>query len=142
MVTHAYNIPVAVKMVDSGKRFNLVYFNGRRILDFSNSRPKDKSEVRIQRQGRSTRPFVSNRAQDMPDDGGVSGVNIIVRNDEEEVDVQLLDDGVHDQPSWRHGRLVMFFRRISGLVWMAILFHLVDLSHRSSHIYVLTLLYF
>ena len=34
------------------------------------------SKVRKQRLGRSTRSFDSNQAHDMPDDGGVSGVNI------------------------------------------------------------------
>ena len=47
IVTHAHNIPVAiVKMADGGKRFNPVCFNGKRLLEFSNLRPKDKSKVR------------------------------------------------------------------------------------------------
>ena len=72
MVTHAHNIPVAiVKMADGGKRFNPVYFNGKRLLDFSDLRPKGKSKVRKKSLRSSTRPAYCNRAEDMPDDGGV-----------------------------------------------------------------------
>ena len=72
IVTHAHNIPVAiVKMADGGKRFNPVYFNGKRLLEFSNLRPKDKSKVRKKSLLCSTRRVYCNRAEDMPDDSGV-----------------------------------------------------------------------
>ena len=72
MVTHAHNISVAkVKMADGGKRFNPVYFNGKRLLDFSDLRPKGKSKVRKKSLRSLTGRVYCNRAEDMPDDGGV-----------------------------------------------------------------------
>ena len=92
MATHAHHHSKS-KMADGGKRsrFNPVYFNGRRILDFSTLRPKNKSKVRKQRAGCSARSLDFNRAQYMPEDGAANTVT----DDEAEVDV---GDGLHEQP--------------------------------------------
>ena len=94
MATHAHNIHHSKSKMADGKRsrFNPVYFNGRRILDFATLRPKNKSKVRKQRTGCSVRPLDSSKAQYMPEDGAA---NTVTDDDEAEVDV---GDGLHEQP--------------------------------------------
>ena len=80
----------AVKMADGGKRFHPVYFNGKRLLDFSNLRVKDKSKVRK----KSLRSSTRRRAEDIPDDGGV---NVVTDDEQDDHDREVhVGDGMRE----------------------------------------------